>query len=68
MKREPCGDQRHDDDEKAKISEAEMLLFEVHDLRFAGLLASFVLLGRGGVGGMHRGIIAYLFDHLLCEI
>src|ERR1700733_15685598 len=61
MKREPGGDQGCDDQEKAKISETEMLPFEVRYLRLAGLPTSFVLLGRGRVEGMHRGIIAYLF-------
>jgi hypothetical protein len=68
MKGEPGGDQCCDDYEKAKISNAEMQLFKVCDLYLAGLLASFVLLGRGGGGGMHRGIISYAFDRLLCRV
>ena len=65
MKREPGRDQRCDDCEEAKISEAAVQFFEVCNLCFAGLLALFVLLGRGGAGGMHRGIIAYIFERLL---
>jgi hypothetical protein len=34
-------------------------VFKVRDLHLAGLLALFILLGRGGVGRRHRGIIAY---------
>ena len=57
---EPGGDQRCDDRQKAEISEAAVEFFKVRDLRLAGLLALFVLLGRGEAGGRHRGIIAYL--------
>ena len=59
MKGEPGGDERCDDYEEADISKAAVHLFEVRDLHLAGLLALFILLGRGGAGLRHRGIIAY---------
>jgi hypothetical protein len=60
MQGEPGSDQSCDDEEEAKIAEADVQFFEVRDLDFAGLLALLVLLGRGEAGGRHRGIIAYL--------
>jgi hypothetical protein len=48
MEREPGGDQRCDDQQKADISEAAVHVFKVRDLHLASLLALFVLLGRGG--------------------
>ena len=66
MQGEPGCDQSCDNDKKAKISEADVKFFEVSDLRFAGLLAIFVFLGRGGVGGRHSGIIAYAFREQVC--
>jgi hypothetical protein len=59
MEREPSSDQGCDDQEKADISEAAVHVFEVRDLHLAGLLAIFILLGWGGIGRRHKGIIAY---------
>ena len=56
-----------DDEEEADISKAAVNVFEVRDLHFAGLLAFFVLLGRGEAGRRHRGIIAYLCC-MLCSV
>ena len=60
MNREPGGDQGRDNYEKTNVAEAAVQVFEVLDLRLAGLLALLVLLGRGGGEGRHRGIIAYV--------
>ena len=62
MEREPGGDQCSDDDEETKISETEVLFFEVRDLGLAGLLALLVLVGRRRCEGLHRGIIAYRLE------
>jgi len=59
MEGEPGGDQRCDDQEKADISKAAVHVFKVRDLHLAGMLALFILLGRGGAGRRHRGIIAH---------
>jgi hypothetical protein len=59
MEGKPGCDQRGDDYEEAKISEADMEFFEVRYLGLADLLAFFVLLGWGVAGWRHRSIIAY---------
>ena len=59
MEGEPGGSQRSDHQEEADISETAVHAFEMRDLYLTGLLALFILLGRGGAGRRHRGIIAY---------
>ena len=59
IERKPGGNEGCDDDEEAQVSEADVLLFKVGDLGFAGLLTGFVLFGRRRAGGRHVGIIAY---------
>ena len=59
MERKPGGNCGCNDEEKTEIAEAAMQFFKVRDLHLAGLLALFILLGRGESGGRHRGIIAY---------
>ena len=61
MEGEPGGDKGCDGEEKADISNAAVHLFKVRDLELTGLPALFILLGRGGTGRRHKGIIADIF-------